>query len=97
MTLTAVGTQREIDSFRRIGGDLVFFGTKVECRVAEPERWRAQPGCLYWYVGETFEPRPAQDEQGKADNERFDAGNYFGSYLDAKRIADKARALLRDT
>lgn len=98
MKLVAIGTQQELAEFRAEGADMMVYlvhGLQIDYRESEPIQWRAPEGGMYWYVNELGKERPCYDNRGAFDNDRFNAGNYYQRSIDAKRVGDKMRELLK--
>ena len=59
------------------------------------ERWRAEYGKDYWFVGDFFSPEKESDYDYHNDRQKYKVGNYFKTEQQCKDFAERIKQLPR--
>lgn len=70
-------------------------GIEIPDLVEEPQRWRAEKHCSYYYIDSNLCSMPDTDENGLSDECLFIKGNYFKTAERANEVAKKIEFILK--
>lgn len=60
------------------------------------ERWRAEDGCIYYYVDSSGKVSKCKDLYISVDDARYELGNYFRTKTGAKKALEKIKQALNE-